>query len=116
MAFLRRSLVLCVVLAGAAVLAGPTLAAAGPRGADLLCLGYPNQLGSPHFLVHYMSDNTPLSCNVKKAITETQAGDIAANNVLTLTPLSSTGAAAGTRVTRRVAIAPVKKPAKKRAR
>src|SRR6266540_1549806 len=76
MAFLRRSLVLCVVLAGAAVLAGPTLAAAGPRGADLLCLGYPSQLGSPHFLVHYMSDNTPLSCDVKKAITETQAGDI----------------------------------------
>jgi hypothetical protein len=76
MAFLRRSLVLCVVLAGAAVLAGPTLAAAGPRGADLICPGYPNQLGSPHFLVHYMSDNTPLSCDVKKAITETQAGDI----------------------------------------
>jgi Family of unknown function (DUF6055) len=76
MAFLRRSLVLCVVLAGAAVLAGPTLAAAGPRGADLICPSYPNQLGSPHFLVHYMSDNTPLSCDVKKAITETQAGDI----------------------------------------
>jgi len=76
MAFLRRSLVLCVVLAGAAVLAGPTLAAAGPRGADPICPSYPHQLGSPHFLVHYMSDNTPLSCDVKKAITETQAGDI----------------------------------------
>src|SRR5689334_16003871 len=67
MPLVRRLALLASVGAGAAALAGPALAAF-PRPA-----GLPNTLGSTHFLVHYESDPTTAS-----AITQTQAGDVAA--------------------------------------
>jgi hypothetical protein len=70
MPLLRRLGLLCAVTAGAAVLAGPVFAARptiGPGNA------LPYSLGTPHFLVHYESD--PLTAF---AITQTQAGDVAA--------------------------------------
>ena len=71
MQYLRRLLLLASVGAAFAVLAGPALAS--PRPAPAL----PFQLGSAHFLVHYQSDLLDIS-NAPAAITETQAGDIAA--------------------------------------
>lgn len=67
MRFLRRLTLLAVTAVGASVLAGPALAA--PRPA------LPFTVGSTHFLVHYQSD---LQSNGTWAITQTQAGDIAA--------------------------------------
>lgn len=64
---LRRLALLASVGVGAAVLAGPAFGSS-PRPS-----GLPNTVGSTHFLVHYQSD--PLSTY---AITETQAGDVAA--------------------------------------
>src|SRR5439155_19048591 len=52
---------------GAAVLAGPAF------GAFARPVGLPNTVGSTHFLVHYQSD--PITAS---AITQTQAGDVAA--------------------------------------
>src|SRR5690242_5592128 len=68
MRFLRRIGLLAAVAAGAAVLAGPALAArptTGPPGQ------YPFALSTPHFVVHYQS-------TASGAITQTTAGDIAA--------------------------------------
>jgi hypothetical protein len=82
MAVLHRLLVLAALMVGAAVLASPGFSAVllyGPRGVDLTssaCPPPPFTLGSQHFLVHYMSDISSTTCDAKKAITETQAGDV----------------------------------------
>lgn len=71
MPLLRRLGLLCATGVGAAVLAGPVLAARPTIGPGNLL---PYSLGTTHFLVHYASDlATPTF-----AITQTQAGDIAA--------------------------------------
>ncbi|MCW2975804.1 MAG: hypothetical protein JWM06_1085 [Actinomycetia bacterium] len=67
MPVLRRFGLLCATSAGAAVLAGPTLAA---RPA---LLALPNSIGTTHFVVHFQSDPT-----VPGAATQTTAGWIAA--------------------------------------
>jgi hypothetical protein len=69
MRFLRRSSLLVLTAVGSAVLAGPAFGAR-PTPVEL-----PFTLGTAHFLVHYQSDliNFP-----DYAITQTQAGDIAA--------------------------------------
>ena len=67
MLVLRRLALLASVGVGAAVLAGPAFGAF-PRP-----VGLPNTVGSTHFLVHYQSD--PITAS---AITQTQAGDVAA--------------------------------------
>src|SRR6266576_132905 len=64
---LRRLALLASVGVGAAVLAGPAF------GAFARPVGLPNTIGSTHFLVHYQSD--PITAS---AITQTQAGDVAA--------------------------------------
>ncbi len=69
MPYLRRLLLFASVGAVFAVLAGPAF---GGRADSL-----PFQLGSTHFLVHYQSDLLDPG-NAPAAITETQAGDIAA--------------------------------------
>ena len=71
MPLLRRFALLAVVAAGFAVLSGPAFAAF-PRDN-----GLPFQLDSVNFRVHYQSDTPPLPTTVW-AITQTQAGDIAA--------------------------------------
>ncbi|HEV7133179.1 MAG TPA: hypothetical protein VGN27_05555 [Gaiellaceae bacterium] len=88
MAVLRRLLVLLALVVGAAVLASPGLSATryGKRGIDSTAPGpgrCPDpspatgfELGSAHFLVHYMSDNSASSCDPQRAITETTAGDV----------------------------------------
>src|SRR5438128_7422809 len=65
MPLLRRFLLLACVALGAAVLAGPALAAF-PRPV------FPYAIVSDHFIVHYQSD--PVTTD---AITATQAGDLA---------------------------------------
>jgi len=75
----RRLLVFAVLICLGAVLTGPGLAvpppgAGGVRGAGS-CGGFPFQLGSQHFLVHYFSDVGDTSCDTDKAISETQAGN-----------------------------------------
>src|SRR5205823_9205352 len=67
MLVLRRLALLASVGVGAAVLAGPAF------GAFARPLGLPNTVGSAHFLVHYQSDP-----QTAFAITQTQAGDVAA--------------------------------------
>ena len=80
MAFLRRLLTLAAVLLGAAVFAGQSLAVPTPppgkRSAGGTCVGFDFTLGSAHFLVHYDSDLSSTACDVRMAITETQAGDV----------------------------------------
>jgi hypothetical protein len=83
MAVLRRVLVLAALVVGAAVLASPGFSAGVPyskRGIDNTGTLCPPPdvftLGSQHFLVHYMSDIGPGTCDAKKAITETTAGDV----------------------------------------
>lgn len=68
MRFLRRVGLLAAVAAGSAVLAGPAF------GARPTALQLPFTLGTTHFLVHYQSDDVTTGY----AITQTQAGDIAA--------------------------------------
>ncbi|MGH3051142.1 MAG: hypothetical protein ACRDLK_13375, partial [Gaiellaceae bacterium] len=68
----RRLLVLVAVAAAAGAFAHPSLAAR-PTAGDL-----PNTLGTTHFLVHYQSDTVDAD-TMAWAITQTQAGDIAAN-------------------------------------
>src|SRR5581483_1259252 len=80
MALPRRLLVLACALSLGALLAAPSFAAPPPghggvRGAGS-CDGFPSTLGSTHFLVHYYSNVGDTSCDVKKAISETQAGDV----------------------------------------
>jgi len=70
MPLLRRLALLATVTAGFAVLSGPALAAGTPDGT------LPFQLDSTNFRVHYQSDTGPGA--PASAITETQAGDIAA--------------------------------------
>ena len=70
MAFLRRLGLLAAVITGFAMLSGPALAAM-PRDA-----GLPYQLDSTNFRVHYHSSLDPAA--PVSAITDTQAGDIAA--------------------------------------
>ncbi len=65
----RRFALLCAVAAGSAVLAGPAF---GARPGALLL---PSTIQTPHFVVHYQSD---LVNNAQFAITQTQAGDVAA--------------------------------------
>jgi hypothetical protein len=65
MRFIRRLTLLAVVTAGAAVLAGPALAAPRPGG-------YPFTLDSAHFRIHYLS-----ATGQAAAITQTTAGDVA---------------------------------------
>jgi hypothetical protein len=69
MRLLRRLGLLTAVAAGSAVLAGPALGARPGLGQ------LPFTLGSTHFLVHYQSD---LQNHATYAITQTEAGDIAA--------------------------------------
>ncbi len=66
---LRRFVLLAAVAAGSCVLAGPAF------GAFARPAGMPKTLGSTHFLVHYQSD---LLSSAGWAITQTQAGDVAA--------------------------------------
>src|SRR5438445_13273025 len=67
MLVLRRLALLASVGVGAAVLAGPAF------GAFARPVGLPNAVGSAHFVVHYQSDP-----QTAFAITQTQAGDVAA--------------------------------------
>jgi hypothetical protein len=69
MPLLRRFALLAVVAAGFAAISSPAFAAASRDGS------LPFHLDSPNFRVHYQSD---LSCCSGSAITQTQAGDIAA--------------------------------------
>jgi len=71
MAALRRLLVLAAVMVGAAVLASPLIAARPGLPGDEF------QLATPHFVVHYQSDTVDPTTTTW-AITQTQAGDIAA--------------------------------------
>jgi hypothetical protein len=66
---LRLFGLLCALAAGSAVLAG---SAFGARPGALLL---PSTIQTPHFVVHYQSD---LVNNAQFAITQTQAGDVAA--------------------------------------
>jgi hypothetical protein len=75
MPLLRRFALLAVVAAGFAVLSSPAFAAFvrnQPNGAPVVL---PNTLDSPNFRVHYQSDHITAA---NWAITQTQAGDIAA--------------------------------------
>src|SRR4051794_32577654 len=80
MALFRRLLTLGALVAATALFAPPSFAApppgsGGPRGAGS-CDGFPFELGSQHFLVHYYSNVGDTSCDPKKGISETQAGDV----------------------------------------
>ena len=77
---LRRLSTLLAVIACVGYFAAPGLAL-GPRGTGTLCAAapggpYPFTLGSTHFLVHYRSDVSSLTCDVNMAVTERQAGDV----------------------------------------
>jgi hypothetical protein len=77
MPLLRRFALLAVVAAGFAVLSSPAFAAY-PRDQPLnngVTVFLPNTLDSPNFRVHYQSNHITA---VNWAITQTQAGDIAA--------------------------------------